>query len=65
MAVGGLNASCVQMFYKLFSKNVGIGPLSRHIKRKHPEQQPRQAQISILGDTLGTFTCNMLQVKFI
>ena len=41
-----------------FPKNVGTDPLSRHIRSKLPEHQPRQTQISTLGDTLSTFTNN-------
>jgi len=37
MELGGLNASCVQIFHMLFSKNIGTGPLSRYIKSKHLE----------------------------
>ena len=46
------------IFSYAFLKNVRTDPLSRHIKSKHPEHQPRQTLIITLGDTLGTFTYN-------
>ena len=46
-----------------FLKNAGTGQLSRHIKSKHPEHQPRQTQISTLADTIGTFTYNRITGK--
>ena len=46
-----------------FPKNAGTSPLARHIKSKHPEYQPRQTQISTLGDTLGTFSYNCAKGK--
>ena len=48
---------CPDVSYS-FPKNAKTGPLARHIKSKHPEHQPRQTQISTLGDTLGIFSCN-------
>ena len=46
-----------------FPKNAKTGPLSRHIKSKHPEHQPRQTQISTLGGTLDTFSYNCVTDK--
>ena len=45
-------------FIYLSQKNAGTSPLSRHIKSKHPEHQPRQTQINTLSGTIGTFTYN-------
>ena len=41
-----------------FPKNSGTDALIRHIRAKHPENQPRQTQISNFGGTLSTFSYN-------
>jgi len=48
---------CPDVSYAFF-KDAGTNVLAWHIKSKHPKHQPRQTLISILGDTIGTFTYN-------
>ena len=44
--------------FLFFFQKYRTSPLALHIKSKHPEHQPRQTQISILGGILDTFSYN-------
>ena len=48
---------CANITYA-FPVGAGTGALSRHIRNKHPDHEPRQQQISTLGGSLSNFSYN-------
>ena len=50
-------------YFLVCPKNSGTGALTRHIRAKYPQNQPRQTQIFTFGGALSTFSYNRQRGK--